>query len=151
MHTEAIHLLTYEELKISEEPIFSPFCRKIPPLTDYNPNIHQWIPFTQVSQMIIYWIFEGCAVCETFSHRTKPYIEDPILNPAVPPGCSLEKSTGLFPYRSRPRGKDLPTALRPLKSVVSHLRNLNSYQSCKNKKFCREKAPRGDFSRQNTH
>ena len=46
-------------------------------------------------------------IAKLFPHRTFFVYVTPILNPAVTPCCSLQKSTGLFAYRSRPSGKGL--------------------------------------------
>ena len=65
--------------------------------------------------MIINWIFEGCAICETFSHRTKPYIEDPILNPNRPSGLFAGKVHRTISLSLSTPGKGLTHGLKASK------------------------------------
>ena len=54
---------------------------------------------TKVSQVIIYLCPEGCAACETSSHRTFPCLRGPIPKP-LPPGKGLTYDLKVFKYGS---------------------------------------------------
>ena len=55
--------------------------------------------FTQVSQVITYYDPEGCAACETSSHRTFPFLRGPIPK-SLPPGKGLAVDLKVSKYGS---------------------------------------------------
>ena len=54
---------------------------------------------TQVSQVITYYDPEGCAACETSSHRTFPFLRGPIPK-SLPPGKGLTHDLKVSKYGS---------------------------------------------------